>query len=142
MLYIKEQNILLNSKIRHVHDRVENFTRFSFRKSEIKLLTFFKSFSFTQLLIQTTLYSRFSFVFFMFTFLLISQSLSSQQDFDVWALLKNRNFFDIHHDREMVRDFHREIRHYLVIQIDRLTIKSVEAQNLINMKSKKISKMK
>ena len=66
----------------------------------------------------------------MSTIFLIFQSSSSQQDSDVWALLKNRKFLEIYHDREMIRDFHRETRHYLVVQIDRLAIRSVEAQNL------------
>ena len=118
LLYIGAKDILLNSKIRHVHGRVENFTRFPFRKSEIKFVAFFKSFSFTQVLAQTTLYFCPSFVSLMFTIFLISQSSSPQQDSGVWALPKNRKYLEIYHDRGMVRDFHREARHYFVVQVD------------------------
>lgn len=141
LLYIGEQDILLNSKIHHVHGRVESFTRFSSSKSGIKFLTFFKSFSFTQILAQTTLYSHPSFVSFMFILLLIFQSSSPQQDPGVWALPKDRKSLDIHHDRGMIRDFHREAWNYLVVQVDCLAIKNVEAQNLMNMKPKKTTKV-
>ena len=141
LLYIGEQDILLNSKIRHVHGCVENFTRFPSRKSEIKFIAFFKSFSFTQVLAQTTLYSRPSFVSLMSTIFLISQSSSPQQDPGVWALPKDRKSLEIYHDCGMVRDFHREARHYLVVQVDRLAIRSVEAQNLINVRPKKTPKV-
>lgn len=71
-MYIWKQNILLYySKIRHVDDYINNFTRFLFRNSKIKFVTFVKYFLFIQILIQTILYFRFFFVFFMFIILLI-----------------------------------------------------------------------
>ena len=60
----------------YVDDYVDSFMRLPSWNSEIKFVAFFKSFSFTQVLTQTTLYSRPFFVSLMFTIFLISQSSS------------------------------------------------------------------
>lgn len=42
---------------------------------------------------------------------------------------KDKKSLEIYHDHGIIKDFHREARHYHKVQGDRLAIRSVEIQN-------------